>query len=318
MRPWFSMLCLFSLILWGCPSDDADDDSSAADDDASDDDGADDDVSDDDAYTPPEELGPWLPLKEWSQVEDALGYIQPHFASGLIETMMQLTDDYGDGNCPVETISGPPDEILTEVVGGCMAGDTEFAGQYTQTEIDAGSYKIFIWEADNYFIRPATRTDVDDEEFFFHGRVYWSYNEDDLLGSLGAGLGTIEMGVIGETGTGIEAHYVGAAPGTPAWNHVYLTGMSEVEYDAYQQVTRWHDLYVTSNGFGTFTSNALLMVTDEFVCASEPLSGYLTITATIQIMFRFDGESACDGLVPVWAIDGGNESYLGDIAGDIW
>ncbi len=319
MRPWFlTMICLLSLVLWGCPSDSDDDDSSAGDDDAGDDDAGDDDISDDDAYTPPEDLGPWLPLKEWSQVDDALLYIMPMYSKGLVETMEDLTDQYKTGDCPDIQMSGPPDEILTEVIGGCMAGDTEFAGQYTMTEIDAGSYTIYVWEADNYYIRPAAKTDVEDDEFFFHGRVYWSYNEDELVGSLGAGLGTVELGVIGQTGTGIEAHYVGAAPGTPVWNHVYLTGMSEVELDAYQQVARWHDLYVTSNGFGTFTSNALSMVSDEFACASEPLSGYLTITGTIQIMFQFDGETTCDGLVPVYAIDSGDEQYLGDYPADMF
>ena len=316
MRLWFllSFLCL-ALLAFGC--DDADDDDTAADDDDDDSDD-DDDNGDDDTvpteYTPPPEdgLGPWLDWSEEETIEDArtltdaaLKYALPGFTKGLLDTMESLTAEMGEEGCPEIAMSGPPDAVLTEYIGdGCeTAGGTTFLGRYSILEEDAGSFSIYTYTATLYYIRPPdSKQDVDSDEYFFHGKVEWSFNGDPLIGTMGVGLG--EMQIVTEEEDpmyegGFEAHYVGAAPSDPVWNHVYLRGFAEAELNAQQQIEYMHDIYVTSNGFYSFTCNSMF-TSDPDVCDEEPITGWLAVNGSpVSMNYWADGETACDGVLSV-------------------
>ncbi len=307
MRWWLMIsLCIAGLLALGCPTDDGDDDDSAGGDDDTADDDDDDDTGDDDSYEPPPDLGPWF---EWDPYDldgalnlavEALYYTLPGFTLSLVETMEELTEDYRSDECPVIEYSGPPDAVLKTVTGGCTVGDMEFVGSYTVLDEDAGSFHIYTYNADQYYIRPSasasTGLRIEDDEYFFHGEVIWTYDGQDVLGTFGQGLGELE------TLDGFEAHYVGLAPSTPEWNHVFIKGLGNAKLNADQQVEYTHDLYATSNGFYSFTSNAVTVVSDEGLCNSEPLSGGITITGSpVTIMFMPDGETSCDGTVNVMA-----------------
>jgi hypothetical protein len=307
MRWWLMVsLCIAALLAVGCATGDVDDVVAGDDDDvAADDD--DDDDDDDDSYEPPPALGPDF---EWDPDDlegalnlsvEALYYTVPGFTLSLVETMEDLTEQYSTEDCPTVEFSGPPDAVLKTVTGGCTAGEMEFAGAYSLLDEDAGSFHIYTWSAEQFYIRPADsgvdgREDVEDDEYFFHGLVEWSYDGQNVLGTFGQGLGELDAN------TGFEAHYVGLAPDVPEWNHVYLKGNSTARLNADQEVEYTHDLYVSSNGFYSFTSNAVTIVSDEQICTDEPLSGGITITGSpLTIMFMPDGETACDGTVNVMA-----------------
>ncbi len=320
MRWWLMFsLCLAALLALGCPTDGDDDDSAGDDDDTADDDD-DDDIGDDDSYEPPPDLGPWF---EWDPYDldgalnlsvEALYYTLPGFTLSLAETMEDLTEQYKTEDCPVVEFSGPPDAVLKTVTGGCTAGDMEFVGSYSLLDEDAGSFHIYTYTADVFFIRPAGsastgRFEIEDDEYFFHGTVIWSYDGQGVLGTFGQGLGDLDVN------GGFEAHYVGLTDTVPSWNHVYIKGNSEAKLNASQDVEYTHDLYATSNGFYTFTSNAVTVVSNQGTCSAEPLSGGITITGSpLTIMFMPDGETACDGTVNVMA----GVEQIGYYSEDIW
>ncbi len=329
MRPWFLvLLSILALLALGCPNDDVVDDDSAADDDDDDDDNGDDDTTEDAVYVPPPDLGPWF---EWdpydldSAVEsgiDCLQYALPSYPRSLIDLMESLVTDHENAICPDIQQSGPPDEVLTTVTGNCETDDGwAFNGSYTMKDTDAGSFHIYTYDVDQFYVRPADNDheagDIQDDEYFFHGHMEWTYNGDDVFGTFGMGLGGHDTeDPDTDESDGFEAHYAdGAYPGTPAWNHVYIKGWSEAVLNADQQVEYSHDLYITSSGFWTFTSNAIALTSDESICGLEPISGAIGITATpLSIMFLPDGESSCDGNV---TINGGSHA-IGTFTDSIW
>ncbi len=328
MRLWF-LLSFMSLALLAFGCDDGDDDDTSGDDDTADDDDDsgddDDDTSGTGTYTPPPEdgLGPWMDWSEEETIEDvrsltdeALKYALPGFTKGLIETMETLTADMGDDTCPAVAQSGPPDAVLTEYIGdGCTTADgTTFLGRYSILEEDAGSFSIYTWTATLYYIRPPeSKQDVDSDEYFFHGKIRWSFNGDDLIGTMKQGLG--EMEIISEDEEpmyegGFEAHYVGPSPTDPVWNHVYLRGFAYAELNASQEIEYMHDMYITSNGFYSFTCNAMF-TSDPDVCNDEPISGWLAVNGSpVSMNYWADGETACDGVLSVTydVYDGGTYS----------
>ncbi len=313
------LLSLIGLLVAACTGgddDDAVDDDDAADDDAADDD---DDTSEEEPYEVPEELAPWIEFDSLDHVGEAMLYTRPEFSMTLIDTMEELTAEFGDENCPAIHMSGPPDEVLTEVIGDCTAGTTEFVGSYSMLDIDAGSFHIYIWNADRYHIRPdADRQDVEDDEYFFHGRISYSFTGDDIIGTMDAGLGLLEYGEWGDSETGFEAHYVGPSPTEPVWNHVFLHGWVETGLTANQDVELASDMVVMSNGFGMFTNNSFGVFSLSDECDSEPLTGNYTVQGVIGVQFRFDGDTSCNGGVPVYSVDSGDETYVGDYNGSFW
>ncbi len=297
-----------------------DEEDAADDDDVGDDDSAgDDDTTEEDPYEVPENLAPWIEFTSLDHVGEAMLYTRPEFAMTLIDTMEALTADYGNEDCPTVHMSGPPDEVLTEVIGDCTAGSTQFVGGYSMLDIDAGSFHIYIWNADMYYIRPdAAKHTVEDDEYFFHGRISYSFTDEDIIGTMDAGLGMLEYGEWGNSESGFEAHYVGPSPTEPVWNHVYMHGWVETGLTASQEVELASDMIVMSNGFGMFTCNSFGVYSLEDECDSEPLTGYYGVQGAIGIAFRFDGDESCNGGVPAYAVDGGGDSYVGDYPGSFW
>ena len=202
--------------------------------------------------------------------------------------------------------------------GNCFAGNMEFCGSYTLTDTSIGNDHVYTWEVERFAVRPAggnTSPDLESDEYFFHGYVNWSYPFDSVLGTFGAGLGSMSaMDPISGT-TGFEAHNAGTAPGPPSWSHVYVKGTSEAALNGQKQVEYSHDLYVTSDGFWTFTSFGVDLISDSNVCSTEPLSGGIGITGIpMSILFAPDGQSSCDGEVPIY----GGAYQLGYYSDPIW
>ncbi len=331
MRPWFLICaCIAALVGLGCDGEGDDDDDSASTDD--DDDSATDDDDDfPDEYERPDEDGLGVAF-DWTDEyksngidgvrtlsDECLYYTLPSFTKSQLDLMVELTEQYGDGDCPTVTMSGPPDEVLTEVVGDCTTSDgTQFAGGYTMLDTDAGSFHIYTYDAYLYYIRPQGRQDVDSDEYFFHGVVSWSYNGDDLVGTMGVGLG--ELDIVAEDYAdpqqgGWEAHYIGAAPGFPEWNHTYIRGMSYAELTAQQEIDYMVDMYVTSNGFYTFTSSGMF-TSDPEECDREPLTGSQSVIGQpLSIIYVADGETSCNGTINVNA---GGMYDFGTFSDDIW
>ena len=330
MRSWLLVLMsILALLALGCPGEEGDDDDSSATDD--DDDVADDDdtAGDDDVvYTPPPDLAPffeWDPYDLDAAIADGttcLYFTLPDFGYSLVDLMDSLVAEYGNETCPEITQSGPPDEVLTTVMGGCDTNGWAFDGSYTMTDTDAGSFHIYTYDADQFYVRPVDNGhvagEVQSDEYFFHGRMEWSYTFDDVFGTFGVGLGGLdtddpETDVEQE---GFEAYYAdGSAPGDPSWSHVYYKGWSEAVLNAQQQVEYSHDFYISSEGFWTFTSVGITVISDVNQCSAEPLSGGLSITgAPWSILFAPDGETMCNGQVPIY----GGTYLIGYFSEDIW
>ena len=330
MRPWFLvLLSILALFAMGCPDDDGDDDDSAVsddDDDTSTDD--DDDTAWDNPYEPPLDLAPYWEFDVYDPIgsaEDCMKFVTPGFSYSLVELMESLVAEHGNETCPVMEESGPYDEKLTTYTGGCETGGWAFDGSYSVLDTDAGSFHIYTFDADQFYVRPSDNDhesgDIQDDEYFFHGMLTWSYTMEDVFGTFGVGLGASdtddpETDVLQE---GFEAHYGdGSAPGDPSWSHVYVKGWTDTTINADGNVEHNQDQYVTSSGFWTFTSTGIDLTSNDQICEHEPLSGYLSINGYETILFAPDGEETCNGQVPVYGPHKYGSVVYGYYTGDIW
>jgi hypothetical protein len=320
------LLGALGLIAPACSDDAGDDDSSVTDDDDDDDGpGDDDDTSWDNPYEPPPDLAPLWGGTDISEAEECIQFALPAFALSVVQWPESLVQEYGSATCPQVEQSGPFDEHLTVYTGGCDAGGWAFEGSFSVLDTDAVSFHIFTYVADHFYVRPTDNAhepdEVQDDEFFFHGMLTWSYTMEPAFGTLGVGLGMLdtddpETAVLQE---GFEAHLAeGTQASDPAWNHLYFKGWTETRLDADVNVEVNQDLYVSSAGYYTFSSSIIEIMSNADECLAEPLSGHWAINGLETIQFAPDGDTICDGRVPIYVNTGASGTPHDYYEEDIW
>ncbi len=321
------LLGALGLIAPAC-SDEGDDDSSVTDDD-DDDTGPgddDDDTGDVNPYEPPPELAPQWGGTTVSEAEEMLLFAVPEFSLSVVQWMESLVQQYGNATCPEVIESGPFDEHLTEYVGGCESDGWAFDGSFSVLDTDAVSFHIYTYVADQFYVRPADNAhepgEVQDDEFFFHGMLTFSYTMEPVFGTLGAGLGALdtddpETPVQQE---GFEAHLAqGTQSGDPTWNHLYFKGWTETRLDADTNIEINQDLYFSSAGYFTWTASIIELMSNSDECPVEPLNGHWAMNGAETTQFVPDGDSICDGRVPIYVGKGSGTGPPADYYdGDIW
>jgi len=326
MRPWILILLFAPALLGpGCSDDDGDDDSSVAtdDDDTGSDD--DDDTSWDNPYEPPPDLAPLWEGRSIDEAVECLEFALPEFSLSVVQWMESLVLQHGNATCPQVEESGPFDEHLTEYTGGCETDDWAFEGSFSVLDTDAVSHHIYTYVADRFYVRPADNDHdpdaIQDDEFFFHGMLTWSYTMEPAFGTMGVGLGASDTDdpAVPVLQEGFEAHLAeGTQASDPAWNHLYFKGWTETRLDADVNVEINQDLYISSAGYYTFTSSIIEMMSNADECPAEPLSGHWAINGYETIQFAPDGDTICDGRVPIYVNTGASGTPHGYYDEDIW
>ncbi len=322
---WMILLPILALIAPACSDEGDDDDSSVTDDDDTDPGDDDDDTEWENPYEPPPDLAPMWEGTSITEAEECIQFALPGFTLSVIEWMESLVLQHGNATCPEVIESGPFDEHLTEYIGGCEADGWAFDGSFSVLDTDAVSYHIYTYVADQFYVRPADNAhepgEVQDDEFFFHGMLTWSYTMEPAFGTLGVGLGAMDTDdpVTGVQQEGFEAHLAeGTTASDPAWNHIYVKGWTETRLDADTNIEINQDLYISSAGYYTFTSSIIEMMSNPDECPAEPLSGHWAINGLETIQFAPDGDTICDGNVPIYVNTGASGTPHGYYTEDIW